>query len=71
VTLQGDAASVRSQFRAAHVLGKEVRIAAATYYHPLIRTVAGWKINYQRADLSFQDGEHLVELARTRLQSRK
>jgi hypothetical protein len=71
VTFEGDTAVVRSQCRAAHCLGKEFWIAGATYHHRLVRSSAGWKITYQRAHLLFQEGEHLVSLARARVTAKQ
>jgi hypothetical protein len=67
VTIDGEEAHVRSQVRAIHTIGSEVWRVHGTYHHRLVRTLAGWKINYQRADIVHQEGEQLIALARARL----
>lgn len=63
IKVEGDEARARSQVRATHMLGSEAWIVGGTYHHRLVRTSDGWKICYQRADIAFQEGQHLVEQA--------
>lgn len=63
----GDDATSRAQVRAIHVIGGRSWVAYATYHHRLVRTAEGWKIRYQRADLTYQEGQELVEEARARV----
>jgi len=71
ITVNGDEASSRAQVRAIHTIGAEVWLAHGTYYHRLVRTQAGWRITYQRADLVHQEGAHLVPIAKQRVLDRK
>ena len=64
IKVNGDEATSRAQVRATHLLGNEYWIVGGTYHHRLKRTTAGWKISYQRADIAFQEGQHLVARAR-------
>jgi hypothetical protein len=71
ITIEGDTAISRSQVRAIHAIGQEVWLAHATYHHKLARTPAGWRITYQRADMVYQSGEHLVPIAKQRVLDRQ
>jgi len=63
VKVQGDQASCRAQVRAIHLLQGEIWLVHGTYHHRLTRTPDGWRITYQRADMIYQENEHLVPLA--------
>lgn len=70
VEIDGDTATARSQCSAIHTLGDEVWVARGTYHHRLARTPEGWRITYQRVDMVYQEGAHLVPLARARVAER-
>lgn len=70
IRVDGDEAVSRAQVRAIHTLDGEVWLVHGTYHHRLVRTDAGWRITYQRADLVHQEGEHLVAIARARVSDR-
>ena len=69
IRVTGDTAVTRAQVRAIHTLGNDVWTAYGTYHHRLMRTPSGWRITYQRADLIHQEGEHLIAIARQRVQA--
>ncbi|MET0376860.1 MAG: nuclear transport factor 2 family protein [Rhizorhabdus sp.] len=70
IRVTGDDAASRAQVRAIHLLDGEMWLVHGTYHHRLVRTAAGWRITYQRADVVHQEGTHLVPIARQRVSDR-
>jgi len=71
ITVNGDEASARSQARAVHFIGEECWDIGAVYTHTLRRTLNGWRIVYQKADLVYQTGESLIEVAKARVSTQR
>jgi ketosteroid isomerase-like protein len=71
ISVDGDTATSRSQVRAIHLFDGAVMEQWATYHHRLRRDKGVWKITYLRADLTYETGQHLTEMARARASERK
>lgn len=63
VEVTGDTAKTISEVRAVHQVDQGDGVItefAAHYYHTLVRTSLGWRIEHQRAVLRFVKGDHAV-----------
>jgi hypothetical protein len=71
IRVEGDTATSRAQVSAIHSIGAELWRANVTYHHRLARTEAGWRISYQRAELVYQQGQHLIAIAEQNVRARQ
>jgi len=71
IKIDGDTATSRSNVWAVHALGSEAWFAYGIYYHNLIRTPDGWKINYQKAVVVFEENKLLQNRARANVVTKR